>query len=293
MALAPNGGRLGECSIPANRKGYSVLQDWALELGSRPVFAVEGTGSFGAGLCRELLAVGYSVVEINRPDRSTRRRLGKDDAIDAEAAARSFLAGTATIAPKGGTHLVEMIRLLKGNKDSASKSRTRAINQIKAILVTAPAVLREQLEPLANDDLMVTCTAFRVPLVDSPMAAAKRPYAFLPGGCYAWSGRSLNCWTTSTSSPNRPALASGRPTASAPMVPPPCSLRWAIIPSDCVQMQRLLLSVASAPCTPVRVRPIVIASIAVATARPMQRSTASLSYACFGTSKPRPMRRGG
>jgi transposase len=154
VALAPNGGRLGECSIPANRQGHGVLQDWALELGSRPVFAVEGTGSFGAGLCRELLAVGYSVVEINRPDRSTRRRLGKDDAIDAEAAARSFLAGTATIAPKGGTHLVEMIRLLKGNKDSASKSRTRAINQIKAILVTAPAVLREQLEPLAHDVLM-------------------------------------------------------------------------------------------------------------------------------------------
>jgi transposase len=187
VALAPNGGRLGECSIPANRQGHSVLQDWTLELGSRPVFAVEGTGSFGAGLCRELLAVGYSVVEINRPDRSTRRRLGKDVdavfreavAIDAEAAARSFLAGTATIAPKGGTHLAEMIRLLKGNKDSASKSRTRAINQIKAILVTAPAVLREQLEPLANDDLMVTCTAFRVPLVDSPMAAAKKAQRFI------------------------------------------------------------------------------------------------------------------
>jgi hypothetical protein len=93
-------------------------------------------------------AVGYSVVEINRPDRSTRRRLGKEIdavfreaiAIDAEAAARSFHAGTAAIAPKGGTHLVEMIRLLKGNKDSASKSRTRAINQIKTILVTAQGV---------------------------------------------------------------------------------------------------------------------------------------------------------
>ena len=35
--------------------------------------------------------------------------LSKDDAIDAEAAARSFLAGTATIAPKGGAHLVEMV----------------------------------------------------------------------------------------------------------------------------------------------------------------------------------------
>lgn len=89
------------------------------------------------------MAVGYSVVEINRPDRSTRRRLGKVDAIDTEAAARSLLAGTATITPKRGTHLVEMIRLLKGNKDSASKGRTRPINQMKAILITAPVVLRE------------------------------------------------------------------------------------------------------------------------------------------------------
>ncbi len=148
------------------------------ELGSRAVFAIEGTGSFGGGLCRELLAAGYSVVEINRPDRST-RRLGKDDAIDAEAAGRSFLAGTATIAPKGGTHLVEMIRLLKGNKDSVSKSRTRAINQIKAILDTAPAGLREQLEPLAHDVLIATSSAFRVALVDSPMAAAKKALRFL------------------------------------------------------------------------------------------------------------------
>ena len=126
VVLATNGGRIGECSIRSNRLYYPVLQDWALEMGRRPVFVVEGTGSFGVGLCRELMAVGYSVVEINRPDRSTRRRLGKDDAIDAEAAARSLLAGTATITPKGGTHLVEMIRLLKGNKDSASKSRSRA-----------------------------------------------------------------------------------------------------------------------------------------------------------------------
>ena len=179
VALATNGGRLGECSIPANRLGYAVLQDWALEMGRRPVFAVEGTGSFGAGLCRELMAVGYFVVEINRPDRSTRRRLGKDDAIDAEAAARSLLAGTATITPKGGTHLVEMIRLLKGNKDSASKSRTRAINQMKAILITAPAVLREQLEPLVHDALMATCAAFRVAMVDSPGTAAKKALRFL------------------------------------------------------------------------------------------------------------------
>ena len=179
VALAPNGGRLGECSIPVNRQGYSDLQAWALKHGSKPVFAIEGTGSYGAGLCRDPMASGFPVREINRPDRSSRRRVGKDDAIDAEPAARAFIAGTATIAPKGGHYLVEMIRLRKGNKDSGTSGRTRAINQVKAILKTAPAALREQLETLIHADLMTTCAAFHVAVVDCPVAAAKKALRFL------------------------------------------------------------------------------------------------------------------
>ena len=179
VALSANGGRLAECRIPANQQGCSKLRSWALELGTKPIFAKEGTGSFGAGLCRELMASGFPVVEINRTDRSTRRRLGKDDAIDAEAAARAFIAGLATIEPKGGHQVVEMIRLLKGNKDSATNSRTRAINQIKAILVTAPALLREQLEPMANINLIATCAAFSIAVVDCPFAAAKKALRYL------------------------------------------------------------------------------------------------------------------
>jgi hypothetical protein len=38
--------------------------------------------------------------------------------------------------------------MLKCTKDAATESRTLAINQIKAILVTAPAALPERLEPL-------------------------------------------------------------------------------------------------------------------------------------------------
>ena len=49
-----------------------------------------------------------------------------------------------SIEATSGRGVVEMIRLLKGNKDSATNSRTRAINQIKAILVTAPALLPAQ-----------------------------------------------------------------------------------------------------------------------------------------------------
>ncbi|MEB3260042.1 MAG: hypothetical protein VKP63_05370, partial [Cyanobacteriota bacterium] len=122
---------------------------------------------------------GFPVVEINRPDRSTRRRLGKDDAIDAEAAARSWISGSATVIPKSGGEKVEMIRLLKCAKDSATESRTRAINQIKAILVTAPALLRERLEPLRRSALITACAALRPGPLCGPMAAAKRTLRIL------------------------------------------------------------------------------------------------------------------
>jgi transposase len=174
VALAPNGGRLGDCRIPTTRKGYDELITWTEQFGNAPVFAVEGTSSFGAGLCRELVDAGYEVIEVNRPDRSTRRRLGKDDAIDAEAAARAWIAGTATVTPKAGSERVEMIRMLKFAKDSATVSRTRAINQIKAILVTAPATLRERLEPMHRGALIRACAALRPGLLDAPLAAAKR-----------------------------------------------------------------------------------------------------------------------
>jgi transposase len=62
---------------------------------------VEGTGSYCAGLACHLLDQQVRVIEVNRPDRRTRRQHGKSDPIDAEAAARAVLAGTATAAPSG------------------------------------------------------------------------------------------------------------------------------------------------------------------------------------------------
>jgi transposase len=106
--------------VAGTRKGYDDLIVWSEEFGSKPVYAIEGTSSYGAGLTRELQDAGFPVVEVNRTDRFVRRRLGKDVdavfreavAIDAEAAARAYLAGTATATPKTGADQVEMIRML-------------------------------------------------------------------------------------------------------------------------------------------------------------------------------------
>src|SRR5664280_1834291 len=98
---------VGELQIAATTSGYGQLVRWVRELGPAARFGVEGTGSYGAGLHRYLRRHGLAVVEVNRPDRSTRHRRGKSDPIDAEAAARAVLAGTATGIPKAGDDQVE------------------------------------------------------------------------------------------------------------------------------------------------------------------------------------------
>jgi transposase len=173
VAVDELGRRLGELEFAAAGAGYRELLGWARRLGVPERFGVEGTGSYGAGLARYLRRQGMAVVEVNRPDRATRRRLGKSDPIDAEAAARAVLAGTATGIPKAGDDRVEMIRLLKLTRDSAVKSRTAAINQIRGILVTAPAELRESLAGLPTGALLDRCAGLRPGQLTTPTAAAK------------------------------------------------------------------------------------------------------------------------
>jgi transposase len=74
---------------------------------------VECTGSYGAALTRHLRTESIEVIEVNQPDKATRRRRGKTDAIDAEAAARAVLSGRATATAKAGDGQVEMMRMFK------------------------------------------------------------------------------------------------------------------------------------------------------------------------------------
>jgi transposase len=156
------GALLGTQSFPATTAGYCQLVAWAHSLGDIRQGGVEGTGSYGAGLARHLAAEGVEVIEVNRPDRAARRRSGKTDAVDAEAAARAVLGGRATGAPKSKDGPVEELRVLKVVKDSAVRNRTQAINQLKALLVSAPARLRESLAGLSNPALFKACAALDV-----------------------------------------------------------------------------------------------------------------------------------
>jgi transposase len=142
--------------------GYVELEAWAKGFGPIDRFGIEGTGSWGAGLTRHLQDAGHEVIEVDQPDRKMRRRLGKSDPADAEAAARSVLAGTATTIPKDHTGNVESIRVLHVTRKSAVKARSEAKTQLKSLISTAPDTLRGQLRDLTDAKRIKTCAAFRL-----------------------------------------------------------------------------------------------------------------------------------
>jgi transposase len=154
---------LGEAEVETTLKGYRDLVSWAEGFGRVRCAAVEGTGSYGAGLARHLKAMGIAVVEVERPMRSQRspRRRGKSDPLDAERAARAVLAGEAAGVPRSGDCRVEMIRTLRGARRSAVKARAQAANQIQAMLVTAPERLRRRFRGLPTKELVAVAVRFR------------------------------------------------------------------------------------------------------------------------------------
>jgi len=173
LSRATSAGQLGHLTIATTPAGYRRLLEWARGLGSDPRFGVEGTGSYGAGLARFLIAAGCTVIEVNRPNRQTRYARGKSDPVDAEAAARAVLSGEATGLAKVDTDSIGMIRALRVARRSAVKMRTQTFQQMKALLVTAPAELREQLRLLSHDRLVDTAACLRPGPVTSVGAAVK------------------------------------------------------------------------------------------------------------------------
>lgn len=139
-------------------QGYQELLDWARSHGPLRRAGVECTGSYGASLSRLLQSQGIAVLDVNQPDKRARRSHGKTDAVDAEAAARAVLAGRATAVAKTAQGPVEALRVLKMVRDSAVHARTKAINQLKAIVVTADPTLRESLRNLGTKTMIRRCS---------------------------------------------------------------------------------------------------------------------------------------
>jgi len=164
----------------ANRAGYrSVLQRVAAHNGVR-VWGVEGTGSYGAGLTVFLVEAGERVVEVERPERSARRQGAKSDTIDAVRAAREVLARDHQIEPRQRGER-EAIRVLLATRNGAVVARTKALNHLQALVVTAPERLRGNLGGHSATELVRRCARLRVgmdrPVEDQATVRALRACA--------------------------------------------------------------------------------------------------------------------
>ena len=157
-ALDERGGELGVRSFATTTAGYRQALAWLRSPGPVERIGVEGTGTYGAGLTRYLLAeaVAVAVVEVNRPNRQLRRRHGKSDPVDAIAAARAAQAGEASGEAKTRSGAVEAIRALRTARRSAGHARTAALNQMRALLVSGPDDLRAALRGSTVFELVTT-----------------------------------------------------------------------------------------------------------------------------------------
>lgn len=118
--------------------GYLKLMACAYSFSQLRRAGVEGAGAYGAGLTHVLRDHEVGVLEVNRPDRTARRSQGKSDPTDAENAARAVLSGSATAIPKEQSGAAEAMRAVLVARRSAVKAKPQAINQLRALLVSAP-----------------------------------------------------------------------------------------------------------------------------------------------------------
>jgi len=178
--ILTSGRHLADREFPATASGYADLLAWLAGFGRLAAVGVEGTGSYGAALARHLRVAGVTVIEVDRPDRKDRRKRGKSDPLDAYRAAEAVLSGRAAVVPKAGDGIVEAIRALHTIRASAVKARRVAICQLRALLVTGPAALREQLTGLRAPALTAACARLQPgPDLASPDAATRCALAHL------------------------------------------------------------------------------------------------------------------
>ena len=153
-----------ELKVPATTAGYAELLAWVRSAaGDRQVaWAVEGTRHYGLGLARHLAARGEQVSEIDCSRHIGKRRAGKSDPIDALRAARELLARPAPAQMRADGDR-EALRLLMTGRDNAVQSAKTARTALAAVLVTAPAPLRERIRPLPRERRARECAALTCP----------------------------------------------------------------------------------------------------------------------------------
>jgi transposase len=135
------GNVLGERAFATTRAGYRSLLKWMRGFGRVSKVGVEQTGSHGAGIVRHFGLAGIPVLEVTGPDKADRRARGKDDGLDAVAAAQAALAGKRLRPAKQRDGRIEALRVLRTTRQTAVKACRAALQQLRNTIVAARASL--------------------------------------------------------------------------------------------------------------------------------------------------------
>jgi transposase len=161
FVVAPTGAVVDQARIEADARGYARALALAQHQATgRRLWAIEGTGSYGAGLTRFLVARGERVVEVERPARAGAGVRGKSDALDAVRAARGALAEARLATPRRDGRR-EALRALQRTREGAVGARRQAWNQLRALVVACPEPLRAELRSLTRARLLGRCVRLR------------------------------------------------------------------------------------------------------------------------------------
>jgi transposase len=162
VVAAATGQTAATLTVAATPAGYQQLLELADQHRRRRVWAIEGTGGYGAGLTRFLHGHQEQVVELDRPKRAARRHGAKSDPLDAARAAREALGRDQLAQPRAtGPRAALSVRLAA--RRSAVQAAGDAQRQLHALVIAAPEVLRERLRSARSTRQLVTaCTRLRV-----------------------------------------------------------------------------------------------------------------------------------
>ena len=276
-------------AFAASRGGYVQLLEWADRHTSteQRTWAIEGAGGYGAGLAGHLNDAGERVVEFGHPRSAATRDGAKTDTLDARRAAREVLGQREPCIPRARGRR-EALRVLDTTRRGAQRARVAAICELKALLVTAPVDLRDQLRGLTTAAMVAKCSALRPPQSpDEELAATKQALRSI-----ARRIKTLTEETDQLEAAIRPLISAAAPScstspASAPS-PPPRSTSPGPTTGDAATRPRSPASAGSRPSKPPPGRQHATASTAAATATSTGHCTPSPSPAADTAPTPRP-----
>lgn len=175
VVCATTQGEVAWRTFATTARGYGQVLRWAMEYTTegRRAWSIESTGSYGAGLAAALAAKGEFVIEFDHPSTRPSKDGTKSDSLDAVRAAREIL-GRKTWATPRARGAREGLRTLITARDSAKLARVAAINVLKALVVTAPVDLREELRGRTLGQLVTRCQRLRPDTATDPERAATK-----------------------------------------------------------------------------------------------------------------------